>query len=114
MNLKLAANSITCKISSEELQQLEAGDKLHTTLLTHPLVICLTIFQDGGQLHFVANNNGHSIDLTLTIPKEDIALLRTIGRNREGIHFLSDGLELIVQVDIRNDKRPRQDAKQIS
>ncbi len=114
MNLKLAEHSLTCKISPDELQQLEAGQRLRMALPTRPFAIGLEIWQDGQQPHFAATNSGQTIALILTLPKDAVALLRNIGRNRDGIRLMSDGLELVVQVDIRNDKRPRQEAARAS
>lgn len=114
MNLKLAANSITCKISPDELCQLEAGERLHLTIGTRPLALALEILPCEAKLTFTATHRDQALRLALAMPPEALAALAALGRNRDGISLQSDGVELNVQVDIRNDKRPHQKSGQAS
>lgn len=110
MNVKFSNQNLLFKINEHELEGLLKKEKIATQVdFGSSNFICEICPQN----HIEEAAVGLCLDrsesyLYLNLPMTDIQKLSDLGRNREGIYLSPAGLHIIVQVDIRTDKRSKQ------
>ncbi len=103
MNLKIKDAELCFKISKEELETLCAGEIVgaKVSLGTKMLSIKIALVENESFMKVAMNN--HFIQLL--VPCEKLEELSDMGRNRDGVRDDQEGTTLILQVDLRTDKR---------
>ena len=112
MNVKIAEDSLTFKISEDELNTLLAGTALEKEIIIGGNAFTIAV----DPLHHENADDAGEISLALTLACEksclrlcasmnDIKKLSDMGKNRDGLSARIDGLAVSLQVDMRKDSR---------
>lgn len=114
MNVKIAETSITFKISEEELNLLLTGLALENRIFIGNHDFTMVIDPNPGKhLHNPVGMPLHIVldpaksRLTLYATMTEIMKLSDMGKSRDGLSANIDGLDVLLQVDIRKDKREK-------
>ncbi|HRK98383.1 MAG TPA: hypothetical protein PLE43_07905 [Alphaproteobacteria bacterium] len=105
MNIKFSSQSVTFKISEEELKSLIVDKKLIESLLISGQKVSFAIFPVQSGEMVLDLTEGFAFSLQLPNPK--IQELSEMGKSRDGIFLLQDNLKIFVQVDVKSDTRSR-------
>ncbi len=112
MNLKIAENSVTFKITEEELKLLLSGRSLETIVPIagndFAMVIQPSKKDIEAPLILILDRDESCLQLTTT--NAQLQKLMDIGKNREGLSSMLNSLRVSLQVDVRADSRPRKDS----
>lgn len=114
MKTKISENAITFKITEEEMARLLSDLYLKTKIVIGQGSLCIAID---------LNKNSHLDDLkkqplrlipdqsepclTLCTTVEEIRILANMGKDLNGLSMKMGDLDISLQVDTRNDSRPR-------
>jgi hypothetical protein len=115
MNVKISEDSVTFKITEEEMKHLLTGSALEKKILIGQSDFVMVIdpnpheyFEDFKEapLKLILDRAESCLMLCTTI--DEIRKLSEIGRSREGLSAHIGGIDVFLQVDVRKDSRPRQ------
>jgi len=105
MNIKFSSQSVIFKISEVELKQLIGGIPLNETVIVPERKISFLI-EPVNSL-----KDEFSIDenfvVFLRVPEKKLQELENMGKDRDGVCIVQDGLTILLQVDVRSDTRPK-------
>ena len=114
MNVKIAENAVTFKITEAELAGLLSGDILQKTVMIGASGFTMAIdpvsgiqAADGGQASLTVVLDRAKARLTLYTSGRHVKKLADMGKSREGLSARCGELDVFLQVDIRNDSRPK-------
>ena len=107
MNLRLGDNSLLFKITEEELLTLIGGFALEQSLALPggPISVCIEPGGDAERLDPVIDR-GESVRIRLPVSRALLDMLRSLGRNRDGLQHQSGDTMVALQVDVRSQKAP--------
>lgn len=107
MNLKLDKGGVVFKISEEEMNALHNGLEKQESIFidSQEIKIIINRSTEKKETAFNLLNNHTGIEFRLILSHEDITSLKQMGRNREGISKQINGINVRIQVDIRQDSR---------
>lgn len=112
MNVKIAENAVTFKITEEELDVLLNGQTLEKIVPMAASDFAMVIDPAGENsdvpLKLIFGHNESR--LILCTSPEQIRTLAAMGKSREGLSCHWNGLDIALQVDVRADSRPRKKA----
>lgn len=106
MNVKITENSVTFKITEEEMNVLTEGEVLEKTVPvgTDGFVMAIDPTSEDSLLLVFDDTKPC---LTLRTTKEQIEKLVSMGKSKEGLSTHVNGLDVFLQVDLRADSRTR-------
>lgn len=105
MNLRIDGQELRFRISKQELENLCAGTRLkQTTSLPNRNVLEISIKTDTNSSMFLSYKDNQMI---LSVGNKLAVSLYDSLPNREGIETMQDDLRLILEVDIKTQKRKR-------
>lgn len=114
MIVKFSDGSITFKITEDEMRQLLADSSLEKKIMIGQKQFGMAVdlnahrYSDDKRespLRLIPDPSGFGVLMLAT--REEIQKLADLGKNREGISVKNGDLEVILQVDVRGDGRPR-------
>lgn len=114
MNVKISQNSVTFKISEDELHHLMNGHALEQKTLIGSSEFVMVIdpepqefFEDFREkpLKLILDRSESCLMLCTTI--EEIQKLNDMGKSRDGLSAHIGGIDVFLQVDLRQDSRPK-------
>lgn len=114
MNVKISQNSVTFKISEDELHQLMSGHALEqkTLIGTSEFVMVIDpepqeFFEDFREkpLKLILDRSESCLMLCTTL--DEIQKLNDMGKSRDGLSAHIGGIDVFLQVDVRQDSRPK-------
>ena len=115
MNIKISEDSVTFKITEEEMKHLLTGSALEKKTLIGKSDFVMVInpnpheyFEDFKEspLKLILDRAESCLMLCTTV--EEIKKLSKMGKSREGISAHIDGINVYLQVDVRKDSRSKQ------
>ncbi|MCB1580484.1 MAG: hypothetical protein H6859_04610 [Rhodospirillales bacterium] len=104
MNVKITENSVTFKITEEEMNVLAEGKSLEKSIPMRGHCFEMAIDPCAGGNLEITMDQGR---LVLGTTKGQIKKLVGMGKSKEGLFAHIDGLDVFLQVDLRADSRPR-------
>jgi len=114
MKVKISGQSVTFKISEDEMNQLLCGNVLQDNIHIGTNCLCLEInlqsreyFDDVEDIPIRLILDRSESCLMLCTTQDEIRKLAEMGKDRTGIAMKRDNLEIRLQVDVRDDTRPR-------
>lgn len=107
MNVKIAEESVTFKIREEEMNHLLSGTPLEKTIMIGGAAFSMFIIPRPGSAALALSGASAESRLTLHIAPDDIRRLHDMGKNKDGLSFRVDGIDIFLQVDMRQDSRSR-------
>lgn len=114
MNVKISEDSVTFKITEEELKILLSGRALEKKMMLGRGSFVVVIdpdpepfFEDAAEHPLKLIHDRFETCLMLCTTKGNIQKLFDIGRNRDGLCCHVDGMDVFLQVDIRGDGRAK-------
>lgn len=116
MNVKITGNSVTFKITEEELNTLLSGASLEEELAigTNRFLMGVStahyISSGISQTHLDLSSDDTLSRFILHTGMDEIEKLSGMGKNRDGLSVRSGNLDVSLQVDIRKDSRERKQA----
>ena len=116
MNIKIAGNAITFKITEEELNALLSGAPLEeeVALGANRFSIAISTVprpsSEGPQTFVALSSDAAHARFTLHTTMDEIKKLSDMGKNRDGLSVRDGDLDIALQVDIRKDSRERKRA----
>lgn len=107
MNLRLGDNSLLFKITEEELLTLIGGTPLEQSLSVPggPISVRIEPGGDRERLDPVIDR-GEGLRIRLPVSHALLNMLRSLGRNRDGLQHQSGDTLVALQVDVRSQKVP--------
>ena len=115
MNVKISEDSVTFKITEEEMKHLLTGSALEKKILIGQSDFVMVIdpnpheyFEDFKEapLKLILDRAESCLMLCTTV--DEIKKLSEMGKSREGLSAHIGGIDVFLQVDVRKDSRPRQ------
>lgn len=114
MKTKISENSITFKITEDEMQRLLSDLSLETKITIGQSNLCMVIdlnahdyFDDFKEVPLrLIPDRSEACIMFCTTP-EEIQKLADMGKDRNGLSMKMGDLDICLQVDVRNDSRPR-------
>ncbi len=107
MNIKLSAHSVTFKISEEELQFLLADNHLNETISVSGRNFSFFIEPvHSMDTEFFLNED---FSISLKVSDKKIQELAEMGKSRDGICIFQKDINILLQVDVRSDTRPKRE-----
>lgn len=108
MKIKLSDQSITFKITEDEMNRLLSDFPLETAIAAGPNKIRVSLEPDAPEgsapaLDIVPDPSGAK--LVLHLHRSDILKLSVMGKDKNGLSIKTGGLDISVQVDVRADSR---------
>jgi hypothetical protein len=114
MNVKISEDSVTFKISEEELKSLLSGKALEKKMMLGRGIFVVVIdpepepfFDDATQHPLKLIQDRFETCLMFCTSKEIIQKLFDMGKSRDGLACRADGMNVFLQVDVRGDSRER-------
>lgn len=114
MNVKISEDSVTFKISEEELNTLLSGKALEKQMMLGRGAFVVVIdpdpelfFDDAIEHPLKLIQDKFETCLMLCTSKESIQKLFDMGKSRDGLACRADGMDVFLQVDMRGDSRNR-------
>ena len=115
MNVKISEDSVTFKITEEEMKHLLTGSTLEKKILIGQSDFVMVIdpnpheyFEDFKEAPLKLILDRAESCLTLCTTVDEIKKLSEMGKSREGLSAHIGGIDVFLQVDVRKDSRPRQ------
>ncbi len=115
MNVKITESSVTFKITEQELSHLLTGEALEKKTRIGQSDFVMVIDPNPQQFYddFKERPLKLILDraescLMLCTTMEEIKKLSDMGKSRDGLSAHISGLDVFLQVDVRNDSRPKQ------
>ncbi len=112
MNVKIAEDSLTFKISEEELKILLSGTALEKKVMIGHNAFTMAVdplphesFDDAQEKPLKLILDRKESCLLLCTSMDDIQKLSDMGKSRDGLSAHIDGLDVFLQVDVRKDSR---------
>lgn len=114
MKAKIAQDSITFKITEDEMQILLADRTLETKISLGLSQFCMVIdlcaheyFSDYKEAPLKLIPDRTESCMMLCTTADEIKKLSDMGKNRDGLAMKMGDLDIFLQVDMRNDSRPK-------
>lgn len=114
MNVKISEDSVTFKISEEELKILLSGCALEKKMMLGRGSFVVVIdpepepfFEDAAEHPLKLIHDKFETCLMLCTSRENIQKLFDMGKSRDGLSCHVDGVDVFLQVDVRGDNRTR-------
>lgn len=114
MKVKISGQSVTFKISEDEMNQLLCENILQDNIHIGTNCLCLEInlqsreyFDEVEDIPIRLILDRSESCLMLCTTQDEIRKLAEMGKDRTGIAMKRDNLEIRLQVDVRKDTRPR-------
>lgn len=114
MNVKISEDSVTFKITEEELKTLLSGSVLEKKMMLGRGAFVVVIdpdpepfFEDAAEHPLKLIHDKFETCLMLCTSKDNVQRLFDMGRNRDGLHCMADGMDVCLQVDVRGDSRAK-------
>jgi hypothetical protein len=114
MNVKITESSVTFKITEQELSHLLTGEALEKKTRIGQSDFVMVIDPNPQQFYddFKERPLKLILDraescLMLCTTMEEIKKLSDMGKSRDGLSAHISGLDVLLQVDVRNDSRPK-------
>lgn len=114
MNVKISEDSVTFKISEEELGTLLSGKALEKKMMLGKGAFVIVIdpepepfFDDAIEHPLKLIQDRFETCLMFCTSKENIQKLFNMGKSRDGLVCHADGMDVFLQVDVRGDSRSR-------
>ena len=103
MNLRISENSVRFRITAEDLEILIQGRNIDQRICMGAVCFSYRIspVSSGMDMRLEMGGNGFS----LSVPRNDLEQLRALGRSREGISILHDGVDVSLQLDLKSAAR---------
>ncbi|TAH37521.1 MAG: hypothetical protein EYC62_01150 [Alphaproteobacteria bacterium] len=114
VKIKITENSVTFKITGDELNHLLKGVALEKKVLIGQSNFVMAIdpnpqnSEDLGEGSFKLTLDITEQRLMLRTTMKEIQKLSNMGKSREGLSAHVAGLDVFLQVDVRKDNRPKQ------
>jgi len=114
MKVKVSASSVTFKITEEEMTGLLAGSVIEEKIVIGKTHFSMVIDPDPHEFYEdfkkvplkLILDKAESCLMLCTTP-EEIRKLSDMGKSTKGLFAHIDGVDVILQVDVRKDSRPR-------
>ncbi len=114
MKVKVSASSVTFKITEHEMKGLLSGSVIEEKVIIGRTHFSMVIDPDPHEFYEDFNtaplklilDKAESCLMLCTTP-EEIRKLSDMGKNAKGLFAHVDGIDIILQVDVRSDSRPR-------
>lgn len=107
MNIKIGNRSLTYKITEKELDWLLQNNAIEAEIVISAAKLLFTVAYSSEdtdtRLGSTAENSGQHI--SLFVPRSEFKKLLDIGKDRDGLIYHLKDVEVILQVDVRGDKR---------
>lgn len=114
MNVKISEDSVTFKISEEELRTLLSGRSLEKKMMLGRGAFVVVIdpdpepfFDDAIEHPLKLIQDRFETCIMFCTSKENIQKLFDMGKSRDGLACHADGMDVFLQVDVRGDSRSR-------
>ncbi len=107
MKVRIEENNIIYKISQAELNSLLAGQDLQVKLklLDKSFIAAIKVQSSDNFMQPELVLGEDEVNLNLLISQEKVQELLDLGRNKAGLSFNVDELNISLQVDLRSDNR---------
>jgi len=114
MNVKISEDSVTFKITEEELNTLLSGRALERKMLLGRGTFVVVIdpdpepfFEDAAAHPLKLIHDKFETCLMLCTSRDNVRKLFDMGRSRDGLSCHADGMNVSLQVDVRGDSRSK-------
>lgn len=114
MNVKISEDSVTFKITEEELRTLLSGRMLEKKMMLGRGTFVVVIdpdpepfFEDAADHPLKLIHDKFETCLMLCTSKDNVQKLFDMGKCRDGLSCRADGMEVFLQVDVRGDSRAK-------
>lgn len=114
MNVKIGEDSVTFKITEEELRVLLSGHALEKKMMLGRGTFVVVIdpdpepfFEDAAEHPLKLIHDKFETCLILCTSKDNVQKLFDMGKNRDGLSCHVDGMDVFLQVDVRGDSRSK-------
>ncbi len=99
MTLTLSSDGFRFRILRDELEGLLAGRAVEHRVSAGPQGLSFAIVPLAGQGDLTVERDGHTI--RLLAPRTVLERLRDLGRSKEGVSSVKDGVTVCLQVDLK-------------
>ena len=114
MNVKIGEDSVTFKITEEELNILLSGRALEKKIMLGRGTFVVVIdpdpepfFEDAAAHPLKLIHDKFETCLMFCTSKDNVQKLFDMGKNRDGLSCRADGMDVFLQVDVRGDSRAK-------
>jgi len=107
MNLKIADNSFRFRITPVDLGNLLRGQDVDQRVCIgkHCFTYRISPVSQDGEIKLEMAVAG----FCLSVPREKLEELRALGRSKDGLSIVQDGVDVSLQVDVRQQKKSKPD-----